>query len=85
VEIGAQAPLFTTRDFGKPGYAQLHSGVDAAIVAGRPGASIGRGAQDGSEMGAFARDKNPIKEHSLLLKLGEFMPLGLSPVIIYVT
>jgi hypothetical protein len=85
VEIGPQAPLFTTRDFGQPGYAQLQASVDAAIVAGKPGASISQGAQDGAEMGAFAREKNPIKEHSLLLKFGEFMSLGLSPVIIYVS
>ena len=85
VQIAPQAPLFTTRDFGQPGYAQLQANVDAAILAGKAGASIAVGAQDGSEMGAFAREKNPIKERSLLLKLGEFMPLGLSPVIIYVT
>ena len=36
-------------------------------------------------MGAYARDKNPIKERSLLIKYQEFMPLGLVPVIIYVT
>ncbi len=85
VQIALQAPLFTTRDFGQPGYAQLQASVDAAILTGKEGASIAAGARDGSEMGAFAREKNPIKERSLLLKLGEFMPLGLSPVIIYVT
>lgn len=47
--------------------------------------TIAAGAQDGSEMGAFAREKNPIKEASLLLKFGEFMPVGLNPIPIHVT
>ena len=47
--------------------------------------SIGAGAEDGSEMGAFWRDKNPIKERSLLIKYQEYMPIGLTPVLIYVT
>jgi len=46
---------------------------------------ISAGAEDGSEMGAFARDKNPIKERGLLIKYQEFMPAGLVPVIVYVT
>jgi len=88
VKITAKSPLFTTRVFGQPGYAQLLSGVDAAILAGATpsaGTTIAQGAQDGSEMGTFARDKNPIKERSLLIKYAEFMPMGLIPVIIYVT
>jgi hypothetical protein len=76
VTIAARSPLFTSRAFGQPGYGQLLSGVDAAIVAG---------AQNGSEMGAFARDKNSIKERSLYIKYEEFMPLGLIPVLIYMT
>jgi hypothetical protein len=85
VEIDPGAPLFTSRIFGQPAYCQLQAGVDNAIISGAPGASISAGAQDGSEMGAYARDKNPIKERSLLIKYQEFMPLGLVPVIIYVT
>lgn len=85
VEISPGAPLFTSGNFGQPGYCQLQAGVDAAIVSAAPGATISAGAQDGSEMGAYARNKNPIKERSLLLKYQEFMPLGLTPVVIYVT
>ena len=88
VRIAAQSPLFTTSTFGQPGYAQLLSNVDTAILpgpVGTAGTTIAQGAQDGSEMGAFAREKNPIKERSLLIKYDEYMPLGLSPVIIYVT
>jgi hypothetical protein len=85
VEIAPGSPLFTSRAFGQAGYAQLLQSVDRAIVSGAAGASIGAGAEDGSEMGAFAGDKKPIKERSLLIKYQDFMPLGLVPVIIYVT
>jgi hypothetical protein len=85
VAIAPGESLFTSRDFGQPGYAQLLQGVDNAIVSGAKAATISAGAENGSEMGAFARDKNPIKERSLLIKYREFMPLGLDPVIIYVT
>lgn len=85
VETQAGAPLFNSRVFGQPGYAQLLDSVDRAIVSGAQGATISGGAQDGSEMGAFAAQKNPIKESSLLVKYQEFMPLGLTPVIIHVT
>lgn len=85
VEIAPQAPLFTSRRFGQPGYAQLQLGADAAMIAGKIGASITAGAEDGSEMGGFAREKHPIKERSLRIKYEEYMPLGLIPVLIYVT
>jgi len=83
--VAPRAPLFTTREFGQPAYAQLLASVDNAIVAGAAGATIAMGAADGSEMGAYARDKNPIKQQSILIKYQEYMPLGLVPVIIPVT
>jgi hypothetical protein len=100
VRIAAQSPIFTSREFGDPGYAQLLASADLAIIpqstgstqqCGQPvatasdGSSILQGAQDGSEMGAFAREKNPIKENSILIKYQEYMPLGLAPVLIRVT
>ncbi|WP_375494013.1 hypothetical protein [uncultured Nostoc sp.] len=85
VEIAPQAPLFTTRVFGQSGYAQLSESADTAILSNTVGATIAGGAENGSEMGVFAREKNLIKERSLLIKYEEFMPLGLVPVIIYVT
>jgi hypothetical protein len=90
VRIPQQAPLFTSIEFGQPGYCQLLPLVDAAIVPDTALSSgltnmISAGAEDGSEMGAFARDKNPIKERGLLIKYQEFMPAGLVPVIVYVT
>jgi hypothetical protein len=53
-------------------------------MAGEPRGAEGH-AEDGAEMGAFWRDKNSIKERSLLIKYQEYMPIGLAPVLIYVT
>ena len=89
VRITQLAPLFTSDRFGEPGYAQLRSGVDGAILPAASAAilqnTISSGAEDGSEMGAFAREGNPIKENALLIKYQEFMPAGLVPVLVYVT
>jgi hypothetical protein len=84
VTIPAQASIFTSRAFGQPGYGQLLASADAAILT-PAGGTIREGAQDGSEMGAFAREKNPIKERSILIKYQEYMPLGLAPVLVRVT
>jgi hypothetical protein len=84
VEIPRAAPIFTSRIFGNPGYAQLSLDSAAAIVA-PAGGSILEGAQNGSEMGAFYAEKNAIKERSLSIKLEEYMPLWLAPVPVYVT
>jgi len=90
VRIAQGAPLFTSTDFGQPGYGQLLPSVDTAILpATGPTAglqnTISAGAEDGSEMGAFARDKNPVKVRGLLLKYQEYMPAGLVPVLIFAT
>ncbi len=76
VAVAAGRPLFASRDVGRPGYARLLEGLDPRIAAG---------AEDGSEMGAFCREKAPIKERSLLIKYAEYMPVGLTPVLVYVT
>jgi hypothetical protein len=90
VRINPQAPLFTSTEFGQPAYGQLLATVDtfilpAPIPDGAAPPTIAAGAQDGSEMGAFAREKNAVKERGLLLKLQEFMPAGLVPVLVYIT
>lgn len=90
VRIAQAAPLFTSADFGQPGYCQLLPLADNAILpqtppTGEPQNTISEGAADGSEMGAYARDKNPIKARALLIKFEEFMPAGLIPVPINVT
>jgi hypothetical protein len=80
------APIFTSDSYGQPGYAQLLETADAAIVAGGAArASISSGAENSSEMGAFSADLNPVKEQGLLVKYAEYMPLGLTPVIVHVT
>jgi hypothetical protein len=90
VRIRQAAPLFTATDFGQPGYAQLLPLVDGQILppsvpTNAPQNTISAGAQDGSEMGAYAREKNPIKQRVLLLKFQEYMPAGLIPVVVNVT
>jgi hypothetical protein len=90
VVIPQAAPLFTSASFGQPGYAQLLPTADAQILppsspSTTPLNTISAGAEDGSEMGAYARDKNPIRAHALLLKLQEYMPAGMVPVSIDVT
>lgn len=85
VEIRPRSPLFTSRIFGRPGYGQLLASVDRAIVSGTLAATVSEGAEDGSEMGAYARERIPIKQRSLAIKFDEFMPLGLTPVFIPVT
>jgi len=84
------ASLFVSTDFGRPAYAQLLPNAD--LQCAPPSAAnasqqstVLRGAADGSEMGAYARDKNPLRARALLIKLQEYMPAGLVPVIINVT
>lgn len=87
--IAADAPIFTTERYGQPGYAQLTEAADASVTGGTSGAggaaSIASGAGNGSEMGAFCADLNPVKERGLLAKYAEYLPLGLTPVIVHVT
>jgi hypothetical protein len=83
--IRAGAPIFTSDAYGNPGYAQLLDTADTAIAASQPRVSISAGAENNSEMGAFSADRNPVKEQGLLTKYAEYMPLGLTPVIVHVT
>jgi hypothetical protein len=85
VAVREPCTIFASRRFGDPDYAQLAPWADREIVAGAPGATLLAGARNGAEMGAFAREGNPIKERALRIKLGEFMPIGLTPVLIYMT
>lgn len=85
VEIAARGPLFASRSFGRPDYALLRQTADTAIISGAAGATIREGAQNGAEMGAFNREQAAVKVRSLRIKLDEYMPLGLAPVVIHVT
>jgi hypothetical protein len=67
------AQLFTSDIFGQPGYAQLSASAPPELV---------RGAENGSEIGAWSSLMNPIKLDSLAHKVDEFLPFGLIPVFI---
>lgn len=71
-----RAALFGSLAFGRPDYAQLLATA---------GIAVSEGAEDGSEMGAFWRERTAIKERSLLIKYQEYLPLGLEPVVIHAT
>jgi hypothetical protein len=70
------APSYSSRRYGQPPYAQLHSGCPREITAG---------AEDGSEMGAFCHLKQPQREANLRLRLQEYLPFGLEAGLIHVT
>ena len=85
VETAPGAALFTSTAFGEAGYGQLLETADRAIVSGATDVTITAGADTGSEMGAYSSQLAPIKELGLLVKYAEYMPLGLTPVVIHVT
>ncbi|HEY0480556.1 MAG TPA: hypothetical protein VGD37_23730 [Kofleriaceae bacterium] len=65
--------LFRSTRFGDPGYAQLADGAADRVA---------RGAETGSEIGAFSALDNPIKADSLAHKVDEFLPFGLAPIFV---
>jgi hypothetical protein len=62
--------FFTSGLFGDPGFAQLSEAAPMDLV---------RGAESGSQMGAFSGALDPIKLDGLTAKADEFMPFGLIP------
>jgi hypothetical protein len=68
-------PVFTSVDFGQPGYAQL------ALNCAR---EISAGADDGAEMGAFDYLKQPQREANLRSSLDEYLRFGLEAGIFFV-
>ena len=68
--------FFTSRVFGQPGFAQLSQSTPLFLL---------RGAENGSEIGAFSSAINPIKFDSLRAKVDEFAPFGLLPVYVFET
>ncbi len=85
VSLAPGAQLFTSTSFGEPAYGQLLETADRAIASGAAAVTITAGADTGSEMGAYSSDLAPIKENGLLIKYAEYMPLGLTPVVVHVT
>lgn len=80
VKVPPRGPVFRSRRFGDPNYARLYRLADAAIIGRALGDSILGGAQNESEMGAFARENIPLRKRGLALKYEEYAPLGLYPV-----
>lgn len=58
---------FVSTRFGDPGFYVLSESTPAAVV---------RGAESGSEIGAYSRLLNPLKLDSVRSKIHEFMPIG---------
>lgn len=69
-------PEYTSEAYGQPAYLQLALGGPREIATG---------AEDGSEMGAYAHLKQPQREANLRTRLEEYLPFGLEAGIIYVT
>jgi len=67
------APVFNSRTFGRPEYAQLAPNCPREIMTA---------AENGSEVGAFAGRQNTIRRLNLSAKLQEFLPVGLTTVVI---
>jgi hypothetical protein len=72
-DFGLATQWFTSMVFGQPGYLQLSEVAPLEIA---------RGAENGSEVGAFCSLLNPIKLDSLQVKVAEYMPFGLIPLFI---
>jgi hypothetical protein len=69
--LAAAQHIFTSQVFGRPGYAQLSETAPVELQ---------RGAENGSEIGAFSSLLNPVRLDSLRAKVDEFMPFGLIPI-----
>lgn len=73
---GLPAESFVSRRFGHPGLAQLSPACPA---------SVARGGEDGTEMGAFNRALAPIKHDDLAAKIAEYAPVQARVQILAVT
>lgn len=73
---GLPAGSFVSRRFGDPGLAQLSTACPA---------SVARGGEDGTEMGAFNRALDPVKRDDLAAKITEYAPVQARVQIITMT
>ncbi len=69
-------PVFTSRRYGQPGYAQLSLDCPPKIR---------RGAENGSEIGVFHHLSQPQREDNIGSMLDEYLPYGFEVGIFYVT
>jgi hypothetical protein len=72
----AMQPVFASRRYGQPAYAQLGRACPEGIAAG---------AEDGAAMGVTCHLKEPQRLANLRRRLEEYLPLGLEPGIVFVT
>jgi hypothetical protein len=72
----AMRPAFRSVRSHDPGYTQLTAACPAEIRTG---------AEDGSEMGVWSFLRNPQREANLRIRLEEYLPFGLEPVLVHVT
>jgi len=71
-----QAPRFTSLTYGQPAYGQLEWRAPREIL---------RGAEAGTEMGAFNLIRHPQREDLLRLRLDAYLPVGLEAGILFAT
>lgn len=64
-------PIFCSFQFGTPAYLGLSANTPGEVRAG---------GEEGGEMGVWYAAGVPWREQNLLLKLGEYLPVGLTPV-----
>jgi len=75
--FSTEAPLcFTSEVFEQPGYGQLASSCDFRIRERGP---------DDDEMGVYGFLRNAHKRRNLSIRLREFMPVGVRPIVVTVT
>ena len=68
-------PIFTSEEYGKPGYAQLHKDVAKEIF---------EGADNGSEMGVFNSLLQPLRINVMRSLLEDYLRFGLEAGVILV-
>ncbi|MGH3991421.1 MAG: hypothetical protein ACRDSN_03045, partial [Pseudonocardiaceae bacterium] len=73
---GRVVPVFSSTEYGDPGYAQL---------GGRSPAELAKGAEDGSEQGAFMFLRGPQRRANLRAALDEYLRLGLEAGVFPIT
>jgi hypothetical protein len=64
-------PIFSSFQFGHPAYLGLSVNTPSALR---------RGGEEGGEMGVWYEAGIPWREQNVMLKLGEYLPVGLKPV-----
>jgi hypothetical protein len=73
-QLASEQPVFSATQYGQPAYLKLWACTDN---------SIRRGADDGGEMGAFHFVLAPLRENDLIIRLQEYVPVGLNAGLIY--